>query len=236
MKRKYDFDERDKVKILLWCKRHCCLCGKSAGVGIEVAHIDEKSSKIDDAIPLCFDCHGAVGHYNNRHPMGRKYSHQELRSRRDQVYEEHTSHLVSPVMYRLTQFVQQIDGSRAPVALPTVRFDISNVGERYPVRARVTIILAQGRRSFGKVASPHYDGGYLWNLNPRQYASGHFKLPTEVLEKRKDCVRARVDVALTDIYEREHKLLTVGFIHTLGTDDEWYFEPSLEELGIAKGK
>jgi hypothetical protein len=136
----------------------------------------------------------------------------------------------------LTQTVQQIDGSQARVELPTVRFNISNVGERYPVRARVTITLVQGRRSFGPVASPHYNGSYLWNLNPRQGTSGHFTLPQEILAKRKDRLRARVDVALTDIYEREHKLLSVGYIHTLGVHDDWYFEPSLEELRIAKNR
>ena len=28
---------------------------------------------IDNAIPLCFDCHGAVQHYNDEHPRGTKY-------------------------------------------------------------------------------------------------------------------------------------------------------------------
>lgn len=86
-KRKYDFNEDDKVKILLWCGRHCCLCGKFAGVGIEVAHLEKTSSDIDTAIPLCFDCHASVGHYNSKHPRGKKYSIKELKARRDQIYE-----------------------------------------------------------------------------------------------------------------------------------------------------
>jgi len=102
-RRKNDFREEDKIKVLLWCARHCCLCGKNAGVGIEVAHLERNRSDIENAIPLCFDCHGAIGHYNVQHPRGRKYSSCELRSRRDQVYEQHTRHLVSPTNYRVTQ-------------------------------------------------------------------------------------------------------------------------------------
>ena len=65
--RKYDFNEEQKVKVLLWCARHCCLCGKHCGVAIEVAHIEKGSNDIDNAIPLCFQCHAEVGHYNRSH-------------------------------------------------------------------------------------------------------------------------------------------------------------------------
>src|SRR5881628_40520 len=58
-RRANDFDEADKLKALLWCDRHCCLCGKATGTGIEVAHLDPKRSDLDNAIPLCFDCHAA---------------------------------------------------------------------------------------------------------------------------------------------------------------------------------
>lgn len=129
----HDFSEADKVKALLWCARHCCLCGKAAGVGIEVAHIDPKSSNLDNAIPLCFDCHAAIGHYNRQHPRGRKYSGRELKARREQVYEQHTRHLVPPVMYLLKQ-----EGR----TLPDVGFHISNFGNTYPVKARVQVTLA----------------------------------------------------------------------------------------------
>ncbi len=82
-KRKYDFSDEDKVKIILWCARHCCLCGEFSGIGIEVAHLERNSSDIDNAIPLCFDCHASVGYYNTKHPRGKKYSIKELKARRD---------------------------------------------------------------------------------------------------------------------------------------------------------
>ena len=101
--RKNEFHEEDKIKVLLWCDRHCCLCGKSTSVGIEIAHLDPKRSDIDNAIPLCFDCHAAIGHYSEGHPRGRKYSITELSARRDQIYEQYTRHLIPPVHYVLSQ-------------------------------------------------------------------------------------------------------------------------------------
>jgi hypothetical protein len=224
--RKNDFREEDKIRVLLWCARHCCLCGKLAGLGIEVAHLDPKASDIENAIPLCFDCHAAIGHYNARHPRGRKYSIPELRARRDQVYEEHTRHLVAPVTYRLLQGGAQ---------LPAVHFEIINVGDTWPVRARVRVRLIQGARDLGfPQTAGHYDGSYLWNLNPRQLVLGNFRVPEDMLQPPREPLRARVDITLVDIHEREHKMLPGGYIHTLGPNHEWYFEPCEEELRVAK--
>jgi len=222
-RRKNEFAESDKVKALLWCARHCCLCGKAAGVGIEVAHLDPKLSDFDNAIPLCFDCHGATGHYNPRHPRGRKYNIAELKARRDQVYEQYTRPLVPPVLYFLAQ------RGATERQLPDVGFYISNLGNTYPVRARVQVKLAQGSRMWPE-NSGHFSGRALWNLNPGFSVSAHFDVSQAMLEK--EPLRARIDVGLIDIYEREHKLLPVGYIHQLGTSDDWYLEPSEEELGI----
>ena len=223
--RKYDFNEDEKVKVLLWCARHCCLCGKFAGVHIEVAHLDPKSSDIDNAIPLCFDCHAAIGHYSDRHPRGRKYTIKELKARRDQVYEQHTRHLVPPVHYKLIQ------GGRK---FPEVGFEISNLGQTYPVRARVNVTLVQGSRSFDPITSGHYNGKYMWNLNPGFVIREHFKVPSEILKNLEEWLRAKIDVTLIDIHGREHTLLPAGYIHTLKPQDDWYFEPSVEELAIIK--
>ena len=37
------------------------------------------SDEIINAIPLCFDCHAEVHHYNDNHPRGRKYHLEELK-------------------------------------------------------------------------------------------------------------------------------------------------------------
>ena len=220
--RKSDFSESDKVKALLWCNRHCCLCDKAAGVGIELAHLDPKLSDLDNAIPLCFDCHAAIGHYNKEHPRGRKYSNFELKARREQVYELHTRHLVPPIEFHMDQ-----QGRK----LPDVGFNITNLGNTYPVRVRVLINVTQGNRFWGPPNSEHYNGNWLWNLNPGFGIKGHFTVPQGMLLQG-DPLRTRVDVTVIDIYEREHKLLPVGFVLKLGERPNWYFEPSEKALDI----
>jgi hypothetical protein len=75
---------------LIACQRCCCLCQKFCGVNIELHHIKQKSKGGEDTfencIPLCFDCHAVVGHYNTAHPRGRKFSETELRKIRDNWY------------------------------------------------------------------------------------------------------------------------------------------------------
>jgi hypothetical protein len=40
------------------------------------------------------------------------------------------------------------------------------------------------------------------------------------------------DPPVSDIYEREHKTLPEGYIHALGPDCDWYFEPAEQEFAI----
>ena len=219
-RRKYDFNADDRCRVLVWCRRHCCLRGKFAGIGIELAHLDPKSADIDNAIPVCFECHATIGHYNAEHPRGRKYSVPELKARRNQVYDEQTSHLVSPVVCRLK-------------GLPEVHFELTNVGNQHPVKARVTVTLAQGTRSY-PVPSRHYDGAYWWNLNPQKTVNGHFALPNKIDRTGSEPLRARIEITLADIYRCEHKLLPEGYVHSL-TGGDWYFEPAEEAFSAQKG-
>lgn len=75
---------------LVACQRCCCLCQKFCGVRIELHHIKPKSKggadTYENCIPLCFDCHAEVGHYNTEHPRGRKFSENELKKVRNNWY------------------------------------------------------------------------------------------------------------------------------------------------------
>lgn len=75
---------------LVACGRSCCICHKFCGVRIETHHLKPKHQGGDDSfencIPLCFDCHAEVEHYNSNHPRGRKFSEGELRKHRDNWY------------------------------------------------------------------------------------------------------------------------------------------------------
>jgi len=83
---KIEFTEEDKIKTLLWCDRHCCLCGKQCSTNILIHHIEQEGtnlSDIDNAIPLCLECHGKIRSYDPKHPIGTKYKVKEIKTRRD---------------------------------------------------------------------------------------------------------------------------------------------------------
>ena len=94
------FSKTTKEKALVAAGRRCCLCSDFKGVRLEVHHIEAESADgsndFDNAIPLCFDCHADVGHYNPEHPRGNRYSDTELRGHRDRLYDQIRSGHLSP--------------------------------------------------------------------------------------------------------------------------------------------
>ena len=95
------FSRAIKEKALVAAGRRCCLCTRFKGVRLEVHHIRPESgggsNDFDNAIPLCFDCHADVGHYNSDHPRGNRYSYTELRRHRDRLYVQvESGHLPPP--------------------------------------------------------------------------------------------------------------------------------------------
>lgn len=58
---------------------------------MEVHHLIQEAdggpNNLENAIPLCFDCHADAGHYNSRHPKGTKFSVPELTKARDEWYQ-----------------------------------------------------------------------------------------------------------------------------------------------------
>lgn len=218
------FSDDVRNKVLLWSDRHCCLCKKACGINIEVHHLvpeeQDGGDDIDNAIPLCFDCHGSVQHYNPKHPKGNKYKPDELKRRREQVYEEFTRHLVPPVHYEISQ---SLPGGCAR-KLPDVGFVVTNLGAALPVRLRIVVGVFINGTSSGVPAGVHYSGKELLNLNPQSTVLGHFTLPKN-LENRDDKVEVNVDVTIVDIYDREHHNLPVSWVY-MPTEGAWYFEPS----------
>jgi hypothetical protein len=81
--------KREEVETLLAkCRRHCCICYRFCGIKIETDHMISEGEKgtddIENAIPLCFDCHAEVHLYNDKHPRGRKYTSAELKQHKEQ--------------------------------------------------------------------------------------------------------------------------------------------------------
>jgi hypothetical protein len=81
------FSSKEVATLLFDSKRRCCICHRFCGVKIETDHIIPKSEggsdDIENAIPLCFECHAEVHLYNDKHARGRKYTSEELKLHRD---------------------------------------------------------------------------------------------------------------------------------------------------------
>ena len=56
--------EEDRAKLLLWCERNCCFCGKECTTNIVIHHIDgnPRNNKPDNLVPLCGTCHNKATH------------------------------------------------------------------------------------------------------------------------------------------------------------------------------
>jgi hypothetical protein len=221
-RRKYDFSEDTKIKSLLWSYRHCCLCEKPCGTNIEVAHIEKGKNDLDNAIPLCYDCHSEIDKYNIENPIGNKFRPQELKTRRDQIYEKYTRHLVPPVHFEVTQIIR--DNPNFQRELINVGFNLHHLGNSNPIRARVEARIFLGNKSLGFVGSNYYNGKITWCLNPLSKVFGNFNVPQECKESDE---RLTIEVVITiiDIYDREHRLLPNCFTY-IRKDNGWFSEPT----------
>jgi hypothetical protein len=219
------FSEDTIRKCLLWSARHCCLCGKDCGVDIEVAHIlgEEKSDDIDSAIPLCYDCHAKIGRYTHAHPRGRRYRKDELKPRRDQVYEQYTRSLVPSVLPKIHQ--------DAPRQLPSVGFLLTNSGSFPSVKAKIKLTVFLGSGKVCDVDDKHgyYSGETLWHLNPMESIFGNFTIPAECASSQ-ETLRIQIDMTAIDAYERAHEFLPCCYTY-VRENNSWFLEPtSFENL------
>jgi hypothetical protein len=85
------FNNDKASKLLAECHRCCCICHKYCGNKIELHHIIQKNEggndSIENAIPVCFECHAEIGSYNSNHPRGRKFTSCELKLHKKQWLE-----------------------------------------------------------------------------------------------------------------------------------------------------
>ena len=85
------FPRKDVENLLAACHRRCCICYRFCGVKIETDHIvpaaEGGPDTVDNAIPVCFECHAEIHSYNDKHPRGRKLTPDELRRHKEQWLE-----------------------------------------------------------------------------------------------------------------------------------------------------
>jgi hypothetical protein len=77
------FSRSEVDALLVAVHRRCAICHRFCGIKIETDHIvpfaDGGPDTIDNAIPVCFECHAEIHSYNDKHPRGRKFRPEELR-------------------------------------------------------------------------------------------------------------------------------------------------------------
>jgi hypothetical protein len=82
------FDRDEVAELLAKCHRRCCICHRYCGVKIETDHMNPQAEggddSIENAIPVCFDCHAEIHSYNDNHPRGRKFTPLELTRHKEQ--------------------------------------------------------------------------------------------------------------------------------------------------------
>lgn len=82
------FNRNEVAALLVQCHRRCCVCHPFCGTKIETDHIvqaaESNDHSIENAIPVCFDCHAEIHAYNPSHPRGRRFTPNELRAHKEQ--------------------------------------------------------------------------------------------------------------------------------------------------------
>jgi len=86
------FPKNIRELVLVNSQRRCCVCRDFGGRNVNVHHIiqeaDGGTNTLDNAICLCLKCHAEAGHFNSRHSLGTKYSPEELRKHRDNLWRD----------------------------------------------------------------------------------------------------------------------------------------------------
>lgn len=222
------FKKKEKIQRLIWCDRHCCLCGKACALDIELAHIGKpEDNDIDNAIPVCYECHAKMGMYNELHPKGSKLHPEEIKSRREQIYEKYTRHYVAPIHYEISQTIQVNQASHREHSYPDVGFLVSNKSDHLDARLTIQLNgLLNHRKTDLDIAEPLYRGEKAWNLNPLRGVLGHFVIRKPQLQELRpnDRLEIRVRIIQQDTVGRDHQLLEDGYVYN-HTANYWYFEP-----------
>jgi hypothetical protein len=113
---------------------------------------DDGDDSIDNAIPLCFECHAEVHAYNPNHPRGRKFQPSELRKHKEQwlaLCKERPEILVAPMrpadVGPLQSLIDELGYNL--VALSTVDEQASLFGEAPVIHVGAPFVDEQFRRA-----------------------------------------------------------------------------------------
>jgi len=147
------FPEREATELLARCHWRCCICHRFCGVKMELDHMQSSADggpdTIDNAMPVCFECHAEIHAYNDRHPRGRKFTPEELRLHKERWLRlcETSAHFLASVPPRTDVGPIQalIDGLEfnATVAASADEIPHLTTSALLPLPAREDVILAR---------------------------------------------------------------------------------------------
>lgn len=220
--------EEIRTKILLWCSRHCCLCGKQCSTNIEIHHIDKNhnNNDIDNLIPLCFDCHSEIERYNSIHPKGNKYRTEEIKSRREQIYDLHTLKYIRDVSIKISNMVEGMELKRP---LGDVSCTVQSHSKDIPIRMILKVEPFLNGQPVENNIHKLYLGEIKWNLNPSTIVCGHFEFPIKE-SAQPFLYQIVINYSIIDCFEREHKMLPFSYVWDDPQKGDWWFHPTDELL------
>lgn len=172
-------------------------------------------------MPLCYDCHAKLHQYNERYAMGTKYKPDELRIRRDQIYENHTRHLVPPIDFQIPRIIKKEEKAVTRV---------TNLSDHLEAQLIVEITAYVNDEKKGLVSSRYYNGKRTWNMPPRRIVTGNFPVKKEWWSTKDQSLRFGIGITIIDTYKRPHPQLPFTFTN-VRIEERCYFEPaSIEEI------
>jgi len=195
---------------------------------IEFHHIETSIPRMDqncedNAIPVCYRCHADLERSKSSSARGSSYNVAEIKARRDQVYEEHTRHLVPPINYFPFSPPDETDRIRR---FQLVCFHMNNPVGGLPVEVLLNVSLFLGSQFYGQPVR-HYSGDILWFANPGITLRGSFDLANSqsldvsplysgrpVESMRRGRVRLTIDAMVFDVLGYPHERLPM----------DWYYD------------
>jgi hypothetical protein len=167
--------------------------------------------------------------YNDKHPRGSKYKSEELKKRREQIYDKYTRQYVVPVQYIISNHINPYDPNSGLRGYPKTTFNVTNLSDYLPIILEITLKgKLNGKYKDLGLVKGLYTGSKPWNLNPGRQVNGWFEIKNPDLQhlKSSDHFEVRVCMKLIDVLGREHFLLEDGYVYNhRKSPPNWYFEP-----------
>lgn len=193
------FSKTVKEEALVKSRRSCCVCHEFAGLYVNVHHIVQRaeggSNDIGNAIMLCLRCHGEAGHYNLKHPIGNKYSPEELIKHRDEWWQwcednpsiplPHEKEIRDKIEQIRDERINKIRGGKTPlpfydnakIVLHMFPFSTIVLEQEIDInKAGLTKALTPMRATYGYSWDYNYDGFYSFVISSKEKCRSYVQL------------------------------------------------------------